>query len=174
MVTPPTVLLKFSLERGLPWIGIDIGGTLTKVAYFEYHENGRNGNHVEHSHSIVQDLVKSHQYGSHGERDARLELRNVQLGTRRGNLHFIRFPTCKMDAFFEIAQKVRAKEFSRKKFYATGGGAFKFERQFKEVSYAMFFGEMTLTAFSALYAYFVAIVIEMKLAASAKSPKHQQ
>jgi type II pantothenate kinase len=118
----------------LPWVGIDIGGTLSKVAYFEYYENGENIKYLGNNHTAVQDFIKStHQYGSDGERDARLELKDVQLGSRKGNLHFIRFPTSRMDAFFELAEEMRAKELLQKKVYATGGGAYKFDNNFKEV-----------------------------------------
>mgnify|MGYP002804046671 FL=1 len=120
--------------KSLRWVGIDIGGTLAKVAFFEYYENGDNIKYLGDSHAAVQQFIKSaHQYGSDGERDARLELKNVQLGTRKGNLHFIRFPTSRMDAFFALAEEMRAKEFLHKKVYATGGGAYKFEKEFKEV-----------------------------------------
>ena len=118
----------------MPWVGIDIGGTLAKVAYFEYYENGDNMKQLGNGHTAVQDFVKSaYQYGSDGERDARLEIQDVQLGTRKGNLHFIRFPTSRMDAFFELAEEMRAEEFLQKKVYATGGGGYKFEKEFKEV-----------------------------------------
>ena len=118
----------------MPWVGIDIGGTLAKVAYFEYYENGDNMKQLGNGHTAVQDFIKSaYQYGSEGERDARLEIQDVQLGTRKGNLHFIRFPTSRMDAFFELAEEMRAEEFLQKKVYATGGGGYKFEKEFKEV-----------------------------------------
>ena len=118
----------------MPWIGIDIGGTLAKVAYFEYYENGGNIKYLEDDHTAVKDFIKSsNQYGSDGERDARLELKNIQLGAMKGNLHFIRFPTSRMHAFFELAEDMRTKDCLQKKVYATGGGAYKFENEFKEV-----------------------------------------
>jgi hypothetical protein len=124
----------FIVGKSLPWLGIDIGGTLAKVAYFEYYENGDNIEYLGNNHAAVQQFIKStHQYGSEGERDARLELKDVQLGTRKGNLHFIRFPTSRMDAFLEVAEAMRTKEFLHKTVYATGGGAYKFEKEFKEV-----------------------------------------
>lgn len=122
----------------MSWIGIDIGGTLAKVAYFEYCENGNNIECAGNNHTALQDFIKSsHQYGSEGERDARFELKDVRIGTRKGNLHFIRFPTSRMDSFLEIAKEIRAKEFVPKKVYATGGGAYKFEKQFKEVGFSV-------------------------------------
>lgn len=56
-----------------------------------------------------------------------------RLGGRRGSLHFIRFPTSEMQAFIDMA---KAKNFPSlaTSICATGGGAFKFEADFKEVS----------------------------------------
>jgi pantothenate kinase len=128
------ILNHFITGKTLPWVGIDIGGTLAKVAYFEYYENGDNMKYLGNNHTAVLDFIKStHQYGPNGERDARLELKDVQLGRRKGTLHFIRFPTSRMDEFLELPEEIKAKEFLQKKVYATGGGAYKFENEFKEV-----------------------------------------
>lgn len=106
---------------------------MAKVVYFEYYENGDNITYCGSNRTAFQEFIKSNQqYGSEGKRDVRLELKDVKLGTRKGNMHFIRFPTSRMDAFFELA-KERAKDFSEKKVHATGGGAYKFEKEFKEV-----------------------------------------
>lgn len=111
---------------------------MAKVAYFEFCENGNNIEYAGNNYTALQDFIKSsHQYGSEGERDTRFELKGVRIGTRKGNLHFIRFPTSRMDSFLEIAKEIRAKEFVPKKVYATGGGAYKFEKQFKEVGFSV-------------------------------------
>lgn len=70
-----------------------------------------------------------------GIRDVHLEMRNQKLGGCRGTLHFIRFPTSEMQAFIDLA---RAKNFSSlaSAICATGGGAFKFEKDFQEVAEA--------------------------------------
>ncbi|XP_029449416.1 pantothenate kinase 2, mitochondrial isoform X3 [Rhinatrema bivittatum] len=52
---------------------------------------------------------------------------------RKGNLHFIRFPTCDLPAFIQMG---RAKNFSslHTTLCATGGGAYKFEKDFLTIS----------------------------------------
>ena len=49
-----------------------------------------------------------------------------------GSIHFIRFPTSEMSAFISLAE---AKQFSRlaKSICATGGGAYKFAKDFRKV-----------------------------------------
>ncbi|XP_045836293.1 pantothenate kinase 2, mitochondrial [Meles meles] len=62
-------------------------------------------------------------------RDVHLELKDLTLCGRKGNLHFIRFPTQDMPAFIQMG---RDKNFSslHTVFCATGGGAYKFEKDF--------------------------------------------
>nr|KAF6472041.1 pantothenate kinase 2 [Molossus molossus] len=62
-------------------------------------------------------------------RDVHLELKDLTLCGRKGNLHFIRFPTHDMPAFIQMG---RDKNFSslHTVFCATGGGAYKFEQDF--------------------------------------------
>jgi len=57
---------------------------------------------------------------------------NFRFGGRRGTFHFIRFPTSEMQAFIDMA---KAKNFPSlaTSICATGGGAFKFEADFKQV-----------------------------------------
>ena len=56
----------------------------------------------------------------------------MPLGGRIGTIHFIRFPSSEMNVFIELA---KAKNFSSlaKSICATGGGAFKFEDEFRKV-----------------------------------------
>lgn len=57
---------------------------------------------------------------------------NVLIRGRRGTLHFIRFPTSHMGKFLELARnKGMANLVST--VCATGGGAFKFEDDFRKV-----------------------------------------
>ena len=119
-------------------VGIDIGGTLAKIVFFECHdfksstELPNSGNDA--IIAVVRDFIKStYQYGMTGERDARLEMKNLRIGTLQGNLHFIRFPTSRMESFFKVAQEMKANDVLQRKVCATGGGAYKFENKFKEV-----------------------------------------
>jgi len=76
--------------------------------------------------TIKRYLTGNTAYGHAGERDVNLELKAVQIGHRRGNLHFIRFPSQHMDNFVElcISKKLHTLTFQ---VFATGGGAYKFE-----------------------------------------------
>lgn len=71
--------------------------------------------------------------GKTGVRDVHLELRNLTLCGRTGNLHFIRFPTQAMPRFIQMGHD---KNFSslHTTLCATGGGAYKFENEFRTVS----------------------------------------
>lgn len=71
--------------------------------------------------------------GKTGVRDVHLELRNLTMCGRTGNLHFIRFPTQAMPRFIQMG---RDKNFSslHTMLCATGGGAYKFENDFRTVS----------------------------------------
>ncbi|KAK1894591.1 Pantothenate kinase 2 mitochondrial [Dissostichus eleginoides] len=94
-----------------PWFGMDIGGTL----------------------SIRRYLTSNIAYGKTGIRDVHLELQDLTLCGRKGNLHFIRFPTHDLPAFLQMA---RSKHFSslHTTLCATGGGAYKFEADFRTMA----------------------------------------
>lgn len=118
----------------MPWFGMDIGGTLTKLIYFEptdtqfYEEE-----EVETLKRIRKYLTGNVAYGKSGIRDKHLEMNCVKFGGREGSFHFIRFPTSEMLSFIEMA---KAKNFPSlaTSICATGGGAYKFEQDFKEVT----------------------------------------
>lgn len=59
---------------------------------------------------------------------------NVYIHDRKGTLHFIRFPTSHMGKFLELA---RSKGMANlvTTVCATGGGAYKFEDDFKRVRF---------------------------------------
>ena len=93
------------------------------------------------------------------------QMDNVEIHNRKGTLHFIRFPTAEMASFLQLAKSKgskfffnwqfplgdRAEKFQTHPCYyfhvhfsvakllttvcATGGGAFKFEEEFKRVSF---------------------------------------
>lgn len=67
-----------------------------------------------------------------GVRDDHLEMHSQEFGGQRGTLHFIKFATSRMSGFMDMVQEYNLTEFS-KVVCATGGGAFKFENDFREV-----------------------------------------
>lgn len=118
----------------LPCFGLDIGGSLVKLVYFEpcnlqINRNGQDKVGLE----AIQDFIKSNvNYGETGARDERLAMENVVLGGRKGHLHFIRFSTDVVGKFLLLAEELNASVLNDK-VCATGGGAFKFEKDFKEI-----------------------------------------
>uniref|UniRef100_H3A7N4 pantothenate kinase n=1 Tax=Latimeria chalumnae TaxID=7897 RepID=H3A7N4_LATCH len=115
-----------------PWFGMDIGGTLVKLVYFEPKDitAEEEQEEVENLKSIRKYLISNVAYGSTGIRDVHLELKDLTICGRKGNLHFIRFPTQDMSVFLQMG---RDKHFSslHTTLCATGGGAYKFEPDFR-------------------------------------------
>ncbi|KAF3841856.1 hypothetical protein F7725_023807 [Dissostichus mawsoni] len=118
-----------------PWFGMDIGGTLVKLVYFEPVDitAEEEQEEVENLKSIRRYLTSNVAYGKTGVRDVHLELRNLTMCGRTGNLHFIRFPTQAMPRFIQMG---RDKNFSslHTTLCATGGGAYKFENEFRSMA----------------------------------------
>jgi type II pantothenate kinase len=116
---------------------MDIGGTLVKLVYFEPKDitAEEEQEEVENLKSIRKYLTSNTAYGKTGIRDVHLELKNLTMCGRKGNLHFIRFPTCAMHLFIQMGSE---KNFSslHTTLCATGGGAFKFEEDFRMVGWA--------------------------------------
>ncbi|XP_056914243.1 pantothenate kinase 2, mitochondrial isoform X2 [Takifugu flavidus] len=115
-----------------PWFGMDIGGTLVKLVYFEPKDitAEEEQEEVENLKSIRWYLTSNTAYGKTGIRDVHLELQDLTMCGRTGNLHFIRFPTQDLPVFLQMA---RNKHFSslHTTLCATGGGAYKFEYDFR-------------------------------------------
>lgn len=113
---------------------MDIGGTLVKLVYFEPKDitAEEEQEEVENLKSIRKYLTSNTAYGKTGIRDVHLELKNLSMCGRTGNLHFIRFPSCAMHRFIQMGSD---KNFSslHTTLCATGGGAFKFEEDFRTV-----------------------------------------
>ncbi|XP_069756707.1 pantothenate kinase 3-like isoform X3 [Narcine bancroftii] len=88
---------------------------------------------VENLKSIRKYLTSNVAYGNTGIRDVHLELKNLVMCGRKGNLHFIRFPTHSMPKFIQMG---RDKNFSslHTTMCATGGGAYKFEDDFRKMA----------------------------------------
>ncbi|KAM3834652.1 pantothenate kinase 1 isoform 1-T1 [Vipera latastei] len=118
-----------------PWFGMDIGGTLVKLVYFEPKDitAEEEQEEVENLKSIRKYLTSNTAYGKTGIRDVHLELKNLTMCGRKGNLHFIRFPSCAMHRFIQMGSE---KNFSslHTTLCATGGGAYKFEEDFRMIA----------------------------------------
>ncbi|XP_063291039.1 pantothenate kinase 1 isoform X3 [Pelobates fuscus] len=122
-------------KHSFPWFGMDIGGTLVKLVYFEPKDitAEEEQEEVENLKSIRKYLTLNTAYGKTGIRDVHLELKNLTMCGRKGNLHFIRFPTCAMHRFIQMGSE---KNFSslHTTLCATGGGAYKFEEDFRTIA----------------------------------------
>lgn len=116
----------------MPWFGMDIGGTLSKLVYFEPKDmtDDESDSEIETLKNIRRYLTKNSAYGSTGHRDIHLQMDNVEVGGRTGTLHFIRFPTSEMGNFLELA-KSKGMATLITTVCATGGGAYKFEDSFR-------------------------------------------
>ena len=116
----------------MPWFGMDIGGTLTKLIYFEPTDitKEEQEQEVETLRTIRHYLTGNTAYGETGIRDQHLQM-EIRLGGRQGCLHFIRFPTSEMMAFIELAKSKNFPSLA-KSICATGGGAYKFAQDFEE------------------------------------------
>ena len=118
----------------MPWFGMDIGGTLVKLVYFEpnrdsYSRKFTNDEELRTSANIHKYLTSNKAYGESGHRDVHLQMDNVDIRGRKGSIHFIRFPTSQMNAFIKIA-KDKGMAILASTVCATGGGAYKFESIF--------------------------------------------
>lgn len=128
------MLSLFPHSADTQWFGVDIGGTLVKCVYFEC--PGAYGANEEESEEIAltQKFLKSNlTYGSTGKRDVKLEVSGHWLGGQLGTLHFIKFETVRMEGFMNMVTENGLGKF-KKVVCATGGGAFKFEKDFRQVS----------------------------------------
>ena len=123
-----------TLISAMPWFGMDIGGTLTKLVYFEPKDvtASEQDTEVEALKTIRKYLVSNTAYGDTGIRDQHLALHQQKLGGRKGTFHFIRFPTAEMEEFVQLARDKKLHHISTQ-VCATGGGAYKFEQLFQEV-----------------------------------------
>lgn len=117
---------EMSRQR-VPWFGLDIGGTLVKVVFFDPIETHP---HEEEILTRVRAYLKSSRaYGTTGKRDAHLEMA-CSINGRQGILHFIRFATNQMPEFIRMAKEKGLAELISD-VCATGGGANKFEDEIR-------------------------------------------
>ncbi|XP_063912485.1 pantothenate kinase 3 isoform X2 [Zophobas morio] len=122
----------FSDSPSMPWFGMDIGGSLCKLVYFEPKDTTKDevDSEVETLRNIRRYLTKNSAYGKTGHRDTHLQMNDVHIRGRRGTLHFIRFPSSEMVNFLALA-KSKGMANLVTTVCATGGGAFKFEEDFR-------------------------------------------
>ncbi|KFD53236.1 hypothetical protein M513_05946 [Trichuris suis] len=118
----------------MPWFGMDIGGTLVKVVYFD--PTDENTDH-EYDNATVRKirhlLLSNTAYGKTGVRDVQLQLENQPINGRVGTIHFIRFPTTAMPAFINLA-RLKGLARSSSTVCATGGGAYLYGKACQELS----------------------------------------
>ncbi|XP_052903565.1 pantothenate kinase 3 isoform X2 [Anopheles moucheti] len=121
------------VRKAMPWFGMDIGGTLTKLVYFEPKDitPGELDQEARILRNIRRYLTKNSAYGKTGHRDSHLQMDDVVIRGRRGSLHFIRFPTSEMLSFLKLAKSKGMAQLVTT-VCATGGGAFKFEDDFRQ------------------------------------------
>lgn len=115
-------------NKHMPWFGIDVGGSLIKVVFFDPKETTRE--ETVTLRRIRRYLRSSKPYGTTGKRDTHLEMPNCVINKRLGSLHFIRFATSHMPQFLEMAKNKRFAD-TISTVCATGGGAYKFEEDIK-------------------------------------------
>jgi len=117
----------------MPWFGMDIGGTLVKLVYFEPTDSSPDeiDSELETIKRIRHYLKRNAAYGKTGKRDVYLQMDNCCINGRYGTLHFIRFPTSEMSVFIKLAKSKGIAQLAST-VCATGGGAFKFEADFKK------------------------------------------
>lgn len=111
-------------NKHMPWFGIDVGGSLVKVVFFDPKDATRD--EMVTLKRIRRYLKSSKAYGTTGKRDVRLEMPNCVINKREGSLHFIRFATSQMPEFLTMAKSKRFAD-TINTVCATGGGAYKFE-----------------------------------------------
>lgn len=119
---------KVTNNKHMPWFGIDIGGSLVKVVFFDPKDATKE--ETQTLKKIRRYLKSSKAYGTTGKRDAHLEMPNCRINKRMGTLHFIRFSTNQMPDFLDMA-KLKGFADTIENVCATGGGACKFEDDIK-------------------------------------------
>jgi hypothetical protein len=69
----------FYSTASMPWFGMDIGGTLVKLVYFEPtdiapEEENKSSSEIETLHNIQKYLTSNNAYGETGHRDIHLQV----------------------------------------------------------------------------------------------------
>ncbi|CAG2112540.1 unnamed protein product [Medioppia subpectinata] len=130
--TPPNGNAVVHTGPPMPWFGMDIGGSLVKLVYFEPTDSSpaEIDSELETLKKIRHYLKRNASYGATGKRDVYLQMDKCCINGRYGTLHFIRFPTSEMPVFLKLAKSKDIAHMAST-VCATGGGAFKFEADIK-------------------------------------------
>lgn len=153
----------------LPWYGVDIGGSLTKIAYFHPENSPTDeksiqdtfrGISVSEDRSLLRGLYAMSVTSSIDSNrslpqqcrlvpeftvDEFLMMRNCRIGGRRGTLHFFRFPSEGLTDAIRVARQHGLHEMTSI-ICATGGGAEKFGDLIRSVSWGKFPSFLTLAS----------------------------
>eukprot|EP00048_Salpingoeca_helianthica_P018277 m.241456 g.241456 ORF g.241456 m.241456 type:complete len:363 (+) comp24418_c0_seq1:26-1114(+) len=114
-----------ALERSC--FGLDIGGTLCKISFFEKHQGGEVK--CEFTDKVRKLILSPEPYGETGKRDTDLEFQDDVLG---GRVYLMRFETRKMESFLRMIQSSNVME-KDAVVCCTGGGSRKFEALIHEL-----------------------------------------
>eukprot|EP00939_MAST-03C_sp_MAST-3C-sp1_P002072 g2072.t1 len=109
----------------------DIGGTLCKVVYFEPDKQvrrQRSDSETAADAGLRDFILGSTTYGESGQRDKEFQFHSI---ASKGTFHFIKFETRHMSNAFRIIKERGLDRGLRGRIFATGGGAVKFEPQFR-------------------------------------------
>eukprot|EP00455_Lapot_gusevi_P022215 TRINITY_DN2312_c0_g2_i4.p1 TRINITY_DN2312_c0_g2~~TRINITY_DN2312_c0_g2_i4.p1 ORF type:complete len:360 (-),score=72.45 TRINITY_DN2312_c0_g2_i4:474-1553(-) len=102
------------------YFGVDIGGSLAKVTFFEPDES----NAVDAAREFVLGSTK---YGSTGTRDPALSFHWL-----RGTFHFLHFETRRIEGAMDLMLQHGVHSNQTPIIHATGGGAYKYSHVFRE------------------------------------------
>ena len=117
-----------------PKFAFDIGGTLCKVVYFQPDKSpelrrSRSNSEYEADEDLRDFILSATTYGESGQRDVEFQFHS-ELG--RGTFHFIKFETRLMSNAFKMFKDRDLHKGLSGVIYATGGGAVKYEPQFRK------------------------------------------
>ncbi|XP_060790818.1 pantothenate kinase 1-like [Neoarius graeffei] len=123
--------LKNNKKAAFPWFGLDIGGSLVKLVYFEPNDmTTEEEEELGRLQTICSYLRSNTLYRKCAAQDIQLELRDLSVCGQVGTLHFIRFQTADVPPFLTAVQEKTTSKLHRM-ICATGGGAYKFENDFR-------------------------------------------
>jgi type II pantothenate kinase len=110
--------------------GLDIGGTLCKISYFEkYCHSGEDVKDIEFREKVKKLITSQEPYGETGKRDTELEFNDDVLG---GKVYLMRFESRKMEPFLRMVKDSTVID-EHSIVCCTGGGSRKYAALFKEV-----------------------------------------